>query len=279
MNVPKDKTFASHASGKTDSALAMNILLHSDGRAAISDIGTGRPILLLHGGGGAGTVFGLSQALAAQARVLLPAHPGFDGTPRPPELRSVAQLAGFYLQLLEALDLDNVLLIGSSIGGWIAAEMALAAGQRIKGMVLINAVGIQAPGEAVADVSGLTRPELIRLASHNPDVVLANTPPPTPERLAILASNAAALAAYDNGAGMMAAGLREKLASVSATTLVLWGASDGIASPAYGKAFAAAFPNGKFELIAEAGHLPQIEQPARTLQHIESFIQELDTVA
>ena len=76
-----------------NSHFVMNSLLQTDGTAAISDVGSGRPILLLHGGGGTGTVFGLSQALAAKARVLLPTHPGFDGTPRPAHLDSVPELA------------------------------------------------------------------------------------------------------------------------------------------------------------------------------------------
>ena len=287
METSQNKSFAS----QMNSGLAMNALLGKDGQAKISDAGTGRPILLLHGGGGSATVFGLSQALSEKARVLLPVHPGFDGTPRPAYLDSIAELAKFYLQLLETLELADVLVIGSSLGGWIAAEMALADtgvkisnkghedNKRIKGIILINAVGIEVPEEPVTDVSRLTRPEMIRLASHNPELVLANTPPPTPERLANLAANAAAMAAYDSGAAMMLPGLREKLAHVATPALVLWGESDGIASAAYGKAYAAAFAHGSFELISEAGHLPQIEQPARTLAHIDNFILELDSTA
>lgn len=264
---------------QTGRTLTSNALFPADGSPVISDTGTGRAILLLHGGGGSATVFGLSQALAAKARVLLPTHPGFDGTSRPAHMNSVAQLARCYLKLLESLALSDVIVIGSSIGGWIASEMALADASRLKGLVLINAVGIQAPGETVTDVSRLSRPELVRLASHDPDLILASAPPPTPERLAILASNAAALAAFDAGAAMMAPGLRERLASVTTPTLVLWGESDGIARPSYGKAYAAAFANGKFAAIPEAGHLPQIEQPARVLEHIDDFIRKLDSAA
>jgi pimeloyl-ACP methyl ester carboxylesterase len=273
METHKATSFANPA----NSTEAMNDLLQANGSAAISDAGAGRAVLLLHGGGGTATVFGLFQTLAATMRVILPTHPGFDGTPRPADMDSVAQLAHFYLKLLESLGLDNVIVIGSSIGGWIASEMALADGSRLKGLVLMNAVGIQVPGESLTDVSRLTRPELIRLASHNPDLILANSPPPTPERLAILASNAAALAAYDQNTAMMAPGLRERLASVTTPALVLWGESDGIASPAYGNAYAAAFANGKFEAIPEAGHLPQIEQPACVLEHIGKFIHKLDS--
>ncbi len=259
----------------SDAQAAMQRLLQSDGIASLKDLGAGRPILLLHGGGGTATMLGLSQALATQARVLLPTHPGFDGTIRPNNLQGVSQLAGFYLQLLEALDLHEVLVMGSSIGGWAAAEMSVADSRRIAGLVLLNPVGIQVPDAPLTDVSGLTRLELVRLASHNPDQVLANTPPQTPERVAMLATNAAALAAYDNGQAMMAAGLRDQLAQVRTPALVLWGESDGIASTAYGQAYAAAFAHGRYEPIHKAGHLPHIEQPACVLQHIARFMQEL----
>ncbi len=251
-------------------------ILLGDGGVLISDTGVGRPILLLHGGGGVATVAALAQALAVDARVLLPTHPGFDGTQRPARLDSVAALAQLYVAQLAALDVRDVLVIGSSIGGWIAAEMAAQDASRIQGLVLINPVGIAVAGEPVADVAGLSGPELMRLASHDPAAVMAAMPPVTPARLALMASNAAALAAYDNGAAMMAPGLRGRLAGIAAPALVVWGESDGIATPAYGRAYAAAFGNGKVELIAEAGHLPHIEQAGRVLQHIANFMAGLD---
>ena len=265
---PADNPVAS----SSDATAALNKLLPAaGGTATIRDAGDGRPVLLLHGGGGTATVIGLSHALLAKCRVLVPTHPGFDGTSRPANLQGVAELARLYLRLLEALDLRDVLVIGSSIGGWIAAEMALADAGRIAGLVLLNPVGIQVSGAPLTDVSGLSRPELVRLASHNPELIMANTPPPTPERIAMFAANTVALAAYDNGQAMMATGLRERLATVNTPALVLWGTSDGIASTAYGQAYAAAFANGRFEAIDEAGHLPHIEQAMRVLQHIEQF--------
>jgi pimeloyl-ACP methyl ester carboxylesterase len=261
-----------------DSRAVMNSLLQGEG-AAICDIGAGRTILLLHGGGGPGTVFGLAQALSANARVLLPTHPGFEGTSRPAHLDSASKLARLYLQLLEALNLNDVVVIGSSMGGWIAAEMALINHTRVKGVILINAVGIQVPGEQVADVSKLAPIEIAQLAHHNPQMVLSKMPTPTPERQAIQAANFAALAVYGNGASMADPGLRERLGDVLAPSLVLWGESDRIAGTAYGKAYADAFAHGQFERIAEAGHLPHIEQPARVLDRISSFVAGLDASA
>ena len=240
----------------------------------VDDVGTGRPMLLLHGGGGPATVRDLGLALAAEARVLTPTHPGFGGTGRPAELDNVAALAAHYLHMLVERGLNDVVLIGSSIGGWIAAEMAIQNSRRLGALVLLNPVGISTPDAVVKNVAGLSREALVRLASHDADRVLANTPPATPERLAQLASNGAALTAYDHGAGMMAAGLRERLSSVTVPALVLWGVSDGIAPPAYGRAYAAAFGNGGFEEVVGAGHLPHIEQPAHVLAAIRRFLDD-----
>src|SRR6476646_1733310 len=95
--------------------------------------GEGHPVLLLHGGGGPLTVQGFADLMAAQrpARVITPTHPGFGGTPRPDSLASVPGLAALYVALLAELGLQDVTVIGNSIGGWIAAEMALLDTSRI----------------------------------------------------------------------------------------------------------------------------------------------------
>ena len=244
--------------------------------SGLRDAGAGRPVLVLHGGGGVPTVAGLSQSLSATARVLMPTHPGFDGTIRPAWLHSVAELARFYLALLDRLEIDEIVVVGSSIGGWIGSEMALQAPGRIAGLVLINAVGIAVEGHPLVDVSQLPLPALMQLAHHDPAKIMTSAPPPSPQLQEMRAANAAALAAYDNGANMQDSGLRASLADVVAPVLVLWGESDGIGSPHYGAAYADAFANGVFELIPEAGHLPQIEQPARVSASIGSFLRQLD---
>src|SRR6266849_6376066 len=110
----------------------------------VAEKGEGHPILLLHGGGGPLTVSGFADLLAAQrpARVITPTHPGFGGTPRPDSLATVPGLAALYVALLANLGLRDVTVIGNSIGGWIAAEMALVDTIRISSFVLVDAVGI-----------------------------------------------------------------------------------------------------------------------------------------
>src|SRR5438046_6862313 len=117
---------------------------------------SGRPILILHGGGGPQTVAGLAAGLS-KAHVLVPTHPGFAGEPRPEWFDSIDDLAFAYLDLLERLDLHDVLVIGSSMGGWVASAMALRdTTRRLRGLVLVDAGGIQVEGHPVADVSTLT---------------------------------------------------------------------------------------------------------------------------
>jgi pimeloyl-ACP methyl ester carboxylesterase len=232
----------------------------------------GPAILLLHGGAGPQSVAGLAAGLSGSARVVTPVHPGFDGTPRPPWLDSAAGLADAYLDLIDALSLDAVTVIGNSIGGWIAAEMALRdIHGLITSLVLLNANGIRPDNPAqVTDIRGLPSAEVGRLAFHNP----ALRPDPaalSPQQLAVMAANQQALAAYAGEDFMFAPGLRRRLHRVTVPVLVAWGEEDRVVSADYGRAYAAAFGNGRFQPIAAAGHLPQLEQPAAVLDAIADF--------
>jgi len=233
--------------------------------------GTG--VLVLHGGGGPRTVAGLATALADHAFVLAPTHPGFDGTPRPDRFDGMDDLALAYLDLLDVLDLTNVLVLGSSIGGWIAAEMALRDNhRRIGGLALLNAVGIRAGGgDEVVDTRPLTPAELGALAFHNP----ALRPDPAalgPAQLAVLAANQRTLAVYGGAAFTHDPKLRRRLHRVAVPTLVVWGEEDGVAPVGYGRAYAEAFPHARFVPVPDAGHFPHIEQPARTMAAIGAFV-------
>lgn len=137
----------------------------------IAEYGSGQPFLLLHGGAGPASVTGFAEKFAAahQVRVLVPTHPGFGGTARPEKLDSVAGLAPLYQALLDELALSDVTVIGNSIGGWIAAEIALLKSPRVSGIVLIDAVGIEVPGHPVADFFSLSMDQVFQLTFHNPE--------------------------------------------------------------------------------------------------------------
>ncbi|WP_158813150.1 alpha/beta fold hydrolase [Methylocapsa sp. S129] len=237
----------------------------------VDDRGEGRPILLLHGGGGPASVAAFANTLAQEARVLAPTHPGFAETARPEWFGTVENIASAYLALLDRHGLRDVLVVGSSMGGWIAAEMAAQDSSRLAGLVLVDAVGIEVPGETILDVFSVPRSELSSYSYHNADAFRMDPTKFTPEQAALTASNFAALAVYSGAGKMSDPALRGRLKAVQKPVLVVWGESDRVVTPAYGRAFAAAFPNGQFDLIRECGHLPQIEQPARLLATIDAF--------
>src|SRR5471032_840156 len=117
----------------------MNMQLLNDTlTVAVDDQGQGRAYLLLHGGAGPASMAGLAAALSARARVLTPTHPGFNGEPRPEGFSSAGDLANAYLDLLDRLGIRDVLIVGNSFGGWVAAEMALLQPRRVAGIVLLR---------------------------------------------------------------------------------------------------------------------------------------------
>ncbi len=221
-----------------------------------------RPFLLLHGGGGVPTMAGFADLLAERthSRVLLPTHPGFGGTPKAPALTSVAELAQAYVTLLEQLDLTDVTVIGNSFGGWLAAEIALQGSPRVSGAVLVNAVGIEVDGHPMTDVSGLSPAELRSYSFHDPSK--APAPPstggagPSPDVLALIGYT---------GPTMSDPTLARRLGGLDLPVHVLWGESDRIVDPEYGKAYAAAIPTSTFTLLPRTGHLPQVETPEELL--------------
>jgi pimeloyl-ACP methyl ester carboxylesterase len=236
--------------------------------------GAGRPFLILHGGAGPQSVSAFADLLAEaeHVRAIAPTHPGFGGTVRPGTLDSVRKLAGVYIALLDQLDLTDVTVVGNSIGGWICAEMAVVGSPRIAGIIVVDGVGIEVPGHPVADFFSLTMDQVADLSYHKPDAFRINVSAMPPAQQAVMAGNRAALAAYA-GTAMLDPTLRERLASIRVPALVLWGESDRIADPDYGRAFAAAIPGGRFQLLMGTGHVPQIETPQLLLSAIHQETQ------
>ena len=236
---------------------------------SVAEFGSGQPFLLLHGGAGPQSVTGFAEKFAAahDVRVLIPTHPGFGGTVRPEALTGVSGLAALYQALLDQLDLSDVTVIGNSIGGWITAEIALLKSPRVSGIVLIDAVGIEVPGRPVADFFSLTMDQVFQLSFHNPETFRIDPTTLPPAAQAIAAGNRAAIAVYA-GATMADPTLAGRLGSLEIPTLVLWGQSDGIVDVEYGRAYAAAIPTARFQLLPDTGHSPQQETPDQVVHAI-----------
>ncbi|MFB7506364.1 alpha/beta fold hydrolase [Streptomyces broussonetiae] len=260
----------------TNTARTLTLTLESgdvDLAYSVDERGEGRPFLLLHGGGGPQTVAGFAGFLAEQrpAHVITPVHPGFGGTARPGWLSDVPTLAQVYVRLLDELGLSDVTVVGNSIGGWIAAEMALLGSDRISGVVLVNAAGIHVPGHPVADPFTLTPAELSALSFHDVETFRIDPSTFSDEQRAAAIANRAALQVYSGPHAMADPTLRERLAKVTHPVLVAWGESDQVTDTVYGRAFAAAIPGARFELLLRTGHMPQIETPGQLLTAIWDF--------
>ncbi|WP_405164293.1 alpha/beta hydrolase [Nocardia sp. NBC_01499] len=241
----------------------------------IDESGSGPTILVLHGGGGPATVAGIAEHLSRSAHVLTPTHPGWNGTPRPDRFDSITDLADAYLDLLRDRDLRDVLVIGSSIGGWIAAEMAVRDNERrIGSLVLIDAVGVSIENEPIRDFFALDARGVAEYSYHDPARFYQNPADLPAAQSAARQANMITLRHYAGDPYMHNPHLLPQLATVTIPALLLWGESDRIATVAYGAAYAAAFGNARFETIPAAGHLPQLEQPAATFTQLDSHMRQ-----
>lgn len=238
-----------------------------------------RVAMVLHGGGGPMTVAPIVAHLAQQFHVLAPTHPGWNGTSRPEDIDSVRALAAAYLERLRADGVRDVILVGSSIGGWIALEMAIQAASDarfagvIGAVVDIDGVGAFVDGEPIADFFSLSPRQLAELAWHDPDRGYTDPASLTDEQRAVQQGNGTTMAAVA-GRSMSDPDLLERLHDVDVPTLVLFGQSDRIVTPTYGRAVAAAIPDAAFAVVPAAGHLPHLENPDATWPELDAFLAE-----
>jgi pimeloyl-ACP methyl ester carboxylesterase len=251
--------------------MTRGVALGPDLDITIAEAGTGRPVLILHGGGGPFTVAGIAGHLAKTMHTITPTHPGWNGTERPAWFSGIDDLAMAYLHYLEDNDLRNVLVIGSSVGGWIASEMAVRdGGGFITGLILIDATGINVEAHPIRAFFALDARGVAKYAWHDADRFYVDPATIPADQAARTKANMGTLRVIA-GVEMHDPKLMRRLRRVRIPTLAIWGDSDGIVTPEYGAAFAGAFQDGRLEVIKNAGHLPQIEQPAATLAVIDAF--------
>ena len=235
--------------------------------------GTGTPLLLLHGGDGPQDALPFWHSLTERFDVIAPIHPGFAGSPVPEHFDALEELVYLYLDLLDILDVRDVVLVGFSMGGWVAAELAVRNTTRLAQLILVDAVGIK-PGDRdtrdIADIFGLPAAAVAQLLWHDPSKApdLATL---TEAQVTVLAADRIAHALYTWDPYMHNPKLRYWLHRITVPTLLIWGASDGVVPVTYAEAYRALIPGAQLVVIPEAGHLPHVEQPELLLQHILSF--------
>jgi pimeloyl-ACP methyl ester carboxylesterase len=240
--------------------------------------GDGPALVYLHGAGDLGDWPPGLGALAATFRVVRPDHPGFNRSDDDPAVDSVGTLAQRYLPLLDALGLTRCHLVGSSLGGWLAAEIALRAPERVDRLVLVDPAGLPAetpvpdmfrtpPGELLGllcgDRASLAAGQL-RAAAVGGDPVLAGR----------RTRNSASAARLAGEPYMHDPGLGGRLAGLRAPTLVVWGALDGLFPVEMAQQWTAALPSARLHVVEGAGHLPLVDRPEEFVAVVRGFLSE-----
>jgi pimeloyl-ACP methyl ester carboxylesterase len=256
-------------------ATTHTVNLRRDLPVTLTEAGSGRPALILHGGGGPFTVVAIAEHLAETMHAVTPTHPGWNGTTRPDWFSGIDDIALAYLGYLEDNDLRDVLVVGSSLGGWIGAEMAIRddAG-RISGLILIDAVGIDVDGQPIRDFFALDARGVAEYSFHDADRFYVDPVTVSDEQAARQRANMATMRIVAGEPYMHDPTLLAHLRRITIPVLVIWGSSDRIVTTAYGAAYAAAFGDGRFEIVRDAGHLPQIEQPVATFALIDDYVRD-----
>jgi pimeloyl-ACP methyl ester carboxylesterase len=238
--------------------------------------GRGRPLLFLHPDIGLDRNAPVVGKLAEHARVIAPSHPGFGNSEQPKAFTTIDDLAYFYLDLIDQLDLKDTILVGVSLGAWIAAEIAIKSTARLSHLVLANAVGIKVGARDtrdIVDIFAITEPELNKLAYFDPTIAARDYKAMAEADVRVVARNREASARYGWSPYMHDPKLKSRLHRIRIPTLFLWGSADRILTEDYGRAYCAAIPGACFETIARAGHYPHIEQPDEFARRVFAFTQ------
>jgi pimeloyl-ACP methyl ester carboxylesterase len=237
--------------------------------------GEGAPILFLHGAQGVTPAGDFLARLAAERKVIAPSHPGFGTSGLPDWLDSVDDIAHVYLELMDRLGLDDVDVIGCSVGGWIAADIASKVPRRVRRLVMVGPVGVKVgPPDRldVPDIFALSQDRLNRLLFHDPDKYRPDFTAMPEAEVTAMVRNRETLALITWEPYMHNPKLKHRLHRVTAPALFIRGASDGLVSAQYLEGYAALLPNARVETIAQAGHAPQVEQPAALAATVLTFL-------
>lgn len=241
----------------------------------VKTLGSGAPVFLLQGEEQLEADSPFVADLARTHKVVMPSPPGFGKSGRPDWITNPDDLAYVMLDLAEMLDIDGAPLIGCSLGGWIAAEMATKDDSRFSHIVLTDPYGVKIGGPYDVDIQDLwlLHPQKVAAMKwRDQEKGKRDFSAMSDAELAVVARNTESFARFCWEPYMHNPKLKRRLHRIGRPTLVLWGADDGVASAAYGKAYADLIPGAQFDTIPDAAHYPQIEQPEAVLKALRAFI-------
>lgn len=236
--------------------------------------GGGQPLVFLHGAGGHTGWMAFLEELSARFAVVAPEHPGFGQSDDPPWLDEIADLAYFHLDLLQALGLNRVHLVGTSLGGWVAAEMAVRSTARLASLTLVGAVGILADGEPIPDIFRMPDDENLRRYYADRERAARRLNDIGRADMAVVAKNRATVTRLAYRPRFHNPGLAKWLHRIDVRTLLLWGADDGLVPPAFGEAYRTLIPGSRLVVLPNAGHAPFDEQKDAFLAAFYDFLEQ-----
>ncbi len=237
--------------------------------------GSGPPLLLLRGTDASDVWLPYMDRLAKSYDVIVPEHPGFGGSGMPAWLDSVSDLANFYLDFIDQLGLTGVHLAGTSLGGWIAAELAHRCSAKLASLTLVGAAGLRL--HEVGQVDIFLRSEEDGLADRFHDQKTAATAAKrllAPESEDVRLSNAITIARVAWNPRLHDPQLIKWLHRISVPTLLVWGEHDKLFPVAHGKAYAERIAGARLEIMPGCGHAVALEQPDGLVDRLLAFIKD-----
>ena len=236
--------------------------------------GSGDPLLVLHGSGGNPGWMPYHEALSQHFTVYAPSLPGYDKSDRPSWVRTIKDIAHFYLGFMDTLGLDRVSVLGISMGGWLAAEIAAMCPHKLKGIVLVDAVGIKPQEGEIAEILMVSPEQTRQLAYY--DISKA------PSRNDLSEEEENALWGNREMASRLCwkpymhnPNLPEYLKLVRVPALIIWGRQDRVVPLNCGEIYRQVLQGSILHVMDECGHSPQAEKQEEFLEVTLDFLSKL----
>lgn len=255
---------------------AKTLFLENNGvTTQVTKGGSGPPLVYLHSATGEADWLPIHDDLARDHTVYIPAHPGFALSTGLDRIRDMADLAWHYVDLWRELELDQADVIGFSLGGWIAMELALLRPRLIRRLVLMNSAGIHVEGAPIAEVFTDDFERLKRLAFHRPDCPGADLIFPAsfddPKAMLFLRAREATARVGWNPY-LHNPKLAGHLHRITCPCLVLWGKHDRVVPLAHGEFLARHLPSARLEVFDDCGHMLMMESPRPFVESVRRFL-------